>query len=129
MAPAPMVKQRCEMQDDRGEAGWQDRHDGVSWRGHTSHNGQIAPPLNPAANGQKRANTAIPKSVRKLRQPRVDADASAAVSRLAKASRSVSVSANLTFGYPASASHPGQKRECARSSVLQKEQSIRSHLP
>src|SRR4051812_8836749 len=57
MAPAPMVKQRCEVQDDRGEAGWQDRHGGVSWRGHTSHNGQIAPPLNSAANGQSRGNT------------------------------------------------------------------------
>src|SRR5690349_25118614 len=55
MAPAPRVKQRCEVQDDRGEAGWQDGHGGVSWRGHASHNGQIAPPLNPAANGQSRA--------------------------------------------------------------------------
>ena len=55
MAPAPMVKQRCEVQDDRGEAGWQDRHGGVSWRGHASHNGQNAPPLNPAVNGQSRA--------------------------------------------------------------------------
>src|SRR3954449_3494174 len=26
MTPAPMVKQRREVQDERGEAGWQDRH-------------------------------------------------------------------------------------------------------
>ena len=58
-APAPMVKQRCEAQDDRGEAGGQDGHRGVSWRGHASHNGQIAPPLNPAAIGQSRAQETL----------------------------------------------------------------------
>ena len=47
MTPAPTVKQRCEVQEDRGEAGWQDGHRGVSWRGHASDNGQIASPLNP----------------------------------------------------------------------------------
>ena len=34
--PAALEKQRRKAQDHRGEAGWQVKHGGVSWRGHAS---------------------------------------------------------------------------------------------
>src|SRR4051794_34968386 len=71
MAPAPMVKQRCEVQDDRGEAGWQDWQGGVSWRGHARYKGQKGYPLADGApiNGGEKSRRVIEQKG-KIKAPR-----------------------------------------------------------